>query len=125
RRQMVLQSLRLAVLVRLRRLVWLWWRLRNTAGGVVPPRHDRCGGMALFCIPDRDDMACANLGAVCAASADSRDLPHRQNQSRSPAAHAFPRSDGRIAACSPARFTRAHLKMAAPAHPVWSTLARR
>ena len=35
------------------------------------------------------------------------------------------RETQRIAACSPAGFAGAHLKMAAPADPLWSTLAHR
>ena len=41
------------------------------------------------------------------------------------ASHAFRCTDDRTPSCSPARFAGAHLKMAAPADPVRSTLAPR
>src|SRR6476661_3972220 len=113
RRQMVFQSLRLAVLVRLRRLVWLWWRSHNKDSSIVPARHDSSSGLARLCVPDCDDMARANLGAICAAGANSRDVSNRQNQSRPPASYTFPRADGRTPACSPAGCAGPHLKMAA------------
>jgi hypothetical protein len=36
----------------------------------VPPGHDSRSGMARLCVPDRDDMARANPGAICAAGAN-------------------------------------------------------
>ncbi len=47
----------------------------------VPPGYNSRCGMARVCVPDCDDMARANVGAICAAGANLRDLSHRQAQS--------------------------------------------
>ena len=92
---------------------------------IVPPGHDNRSGMARLCVPDRDDVARATLErfvpqvlihAIYSIDKTNLDPTNLCDEMR---------ETQRTAACSSAGFAGAHLKMAAPADPLWSTLAHR
>src|SRR6476620_4622061 len=123
-RNLVLQSIRLAIAFCVWRLVRPG-RRRKIVGRAALARHaGRRHCLSGVRFPDRDDLAYLFPRTVRAGLAGVADLSHRQDQSRRPALRAFPRARDGDRLVRPAGLVRLAMADLPPGDLVWTTFAR-
>src|ERR1700751_6135600 len=115
---MVLQSYYLAAAVRVRHVVRAWGR-QNTCAAHPLSRGAGAGSwLSRLCLLDRDDVACAELGAFRAILARPRHVFHRQDQSRPVAPDPLSRHGGPGRPLHTPCLGGAHRSLVATTHPL-------
>src|SRR5438105_3399646 len=120
---LVLQSIRMAVAVRVRRLVR---PRRGIASRAAPACKGDDGGrdrLYRLCLVYRLELVCAGHGPVPAALARATDLSDRQDQPRRPAVRPFSRACRRHRAVHPVQLALAQLAHPLSGDPVRPALA--
>src|SRR6516165_3513290 len=115
---MVLQSDYLAAAVRVRHVVRAWGR-QNTCA--VRPLSRGAGAgrwLSRFCVLDRDDVACTELGAFRATLARPRHVSHRQDQPRPAAPDPLSRHGGSGRPLHSPHLAGAHRSLVATTRPL-------
>src|SRR4029079_6280626 len=120
---LVLQSVRLAIDVLFRSLVWRRRRRQAEGRNPGPAGAVGCGSLDGVCAPDRHDLAQPVPGIADSEMDDQGDLSDRQDRTRHAALHALPRAGVAGGPVFSAQGGNTRLQMAASADSVRSAFA--